>query len=97
MYSTHALQDLWDIGYYIKWNIRNASAAEHIVNEIYKKIDSLKTFPERFPEIAIQGHIFRRANVKHYAVIYSVINEFKLISIERVLYSARDITTVQIG
>lgn len=97
MFSKPATQDLREIGYYIKYNLNNHSACQRILNDIYQKIYSLDIFPERYKVIRIRGKKFRKVLVDHYAIVYTVIKEFKLISIERVLYSARDINNIQIG
>lgn len=88
-----AENDLSEIGWYITKELLEPSIAEKTVNKIGEAIFSLEEFPFRNAlvadeRLAKQG--IRKIIIDNYIAFYIVEEEFKIVTILRILYGKRD-------
>jgi len=92
-YLPLARQDIVEIARYISHDLANPTAAENLVEKIVTAINGLIKFPYRnrvYQPIRPLGREYRKLIVENYIVFYSVDEEYKLITIARVIYARRD-------
>ena len=97
-YSPEALQDLYDIGDYITYELSSPLAAYNLLTEITKTVDLLKNNPLMGASINSIANIvsdYRFLVVKNYMVFYRYSNNN--IYIDRVLYSKSHYLSVLIN
>lgn len=91
-YSPRALNDLYEIFDYIKYELKNAEAANNTINGILLKVDNIRDFPEAGSILFFLDNIdsgYRYVRYKNYLAFYSI-NQKNEIFVERILYSGRD-------
>ena len=91
-YSPIAEHEIELIYVYIAFTLCNESAAKAFYYKLMDTIQNLKNFPKKFRLL----NEYRLVNVNKYTIIYSVDDEFKIITIVRVVYSGRDINKIAI-
>ena len=93
-YLPHALQDIVEIAEYIKVQLNNPEAASRLTDEMIKKAESLTQFPyANFVYIPIKPleREYRRIFVGNYTMFYYIDEEYKQITIARVIYTRRNL------
>ena len=88
--------DIVEIAYYLSIH-EGVDTATNILNKIYKSIESLDMFPNRYKEIEVDGIHFREMIVGKFRIIYSVDSLNYVVVIEKILYTGRDISKIAIG
>lgn len=90
VYSIAARGDLEEIGDYIMSQLHNSTAALRVIRQIYKDVDSLRTFPEMGAPLHREdgGIPYRYLVSGNYLVFYHV--EKEQVRVDRVLYGRRD-------
>lgn len=92
--TSRALQDMEAIYQYIAVNLSTPSTAMKQYNRIAQGIESLSTFPERYPLMRSEAEHrkgIRQIIIDHYSAFY-IVHEDE-VTVIRVLYSASDIST----
>ena len=88
-----AQADMVEIVRYISQELFNPIAAENLAEDFVKTADSLATFPyahEAYIPIRPLKHEYRKVSVKNYLMFFWVEEETKVVTIARVIYTARD-------
>lgn len=96
-YSPQALEDLKDIYAYIAYTLQSPDIAQNQVNRIRKQIRSLDSLPERFPIVEWEPWNKMRMHkvpVDNYIVFYLVDSDSFIVTIIRIFYQKRDISTM---
>lgn len=73
--SSNFKEELKNIIYYIKVNLKKPLIAEKFYNNVINKISSLNFMPERYPKIQnfrAENRNIRRMPIKEYLIIYQV-------------------------
>ena len=89
--SIKAKEDLKNIVFYIRNNLKEPSIAKKYAKVIKEEIISLSYFPQRntiIDEEAIKNLKMRKIVVKNYIIFYRINEENNIVSIERILYGA---------
>jgi len=73
-------EDIFSAIEYIKNELFNVDAARNLYVEIFKTIEDLTLFPELHTVISRSKHVYRRAMVKNYKLIYYVENDTVIIA-----------------
>ncbi|MDO4178361.1 MAG: type II toxin-antitoxin system RelE/ParE family toxin [Phascolarctobacterium sp.] len=88
-----AEQDILASVLYIAHQSQNRKAAEDLYGAILATINSLSTYPSRYPVVndsVLAKHGFRIVPIKNYLVFYIVREETQTIVVERFLYAKRN-------
>ena len=90
-FSPKSKEDIKDIVEYIKDRFKEPLIAKRYVNLFKYEINKLTLFPKKFiaideEKIKVSG--IRKFAIKNYMVFYRVIEEKRIVSIERILYGA---------
>jgi toxin ParE1/3/4 len=88
-----AQTDMRETYRYISEKLCNHAAAERLLTQIDKGIQSLKTNPERFPLVRdayLASKGYRHIVVKNHLVFFIIREEERAVSVMRVLYGRRD-------
>jgi len=96
-YSDAAKEDIREIGHYIAEALFVPETSREQILRIVEQVSELNFMPERFPvydthECRELG--LRRMNVDNFAVLYSVDDKIDNVSIVRIFYGGRDISTI---
>jgi toxin ParE1/3/4 len=78
---------------YISGKLCNKAAAERLLAQIDKSVQSLKINPERFPLVRdayLASKGYRHVVVKNHLVFFIIREEERAVSVMRVLYGRRD-------
>jgi len=78
---------------YIAIELRNLTAANNLLDDIEKAVESLNKMPKRYPLVKdefLASLGFRFMPVNNYLVFYIVRDEKKTVTVERVLHSRRN-------
>ena len=81
-------EDIFSAIEYIKNELFNVDAAKKLYDEIFKTIENITIFPDAYTIISRSKHIYRRAMVFKYKLIYYV--EGKTVVVAR-LYAPRQL------
>jgi len=95
-YSERAAADLADIIAYISGEFCNPYAAERFYNSVNKKLALLREQPYMFPlhhDVKLNAEGVRFAVVGNYLMLYLIDEDNSAVSIARILYGSRDIST----
>lgn len=92
-FSPKSKEDIKDIVGYIKDRFKEPLIAKRYMNLFKDEINKLALFPKKFiaideEKIKVPG--IRKFAIKNYIVFYRVIEEKRIVSIERILYGASD-------
>ena len=96
-YLPAAVDDLKETVSYIAHTLGNPSAADRLSEEIVRQIDTLADFPYSAPAytpISPLEHEDRKLLVKNYFVFYWVDENEKTVTVARVIYARRNISTI---
>lgn len=90
-FSPKSKEDIKDIVKYIKEKFKEPVIAKRYANLFKDEINKLSLFPKRFiaideEKIRIPG--IRKFAIKNYIVFYRILEDTKIVSIERILYGA---------
>ena len=88
--------DIIELAYYLSIH-EDIDTATRILSRIYKSIESLDMYPNRYKEIEIEGIKFREMIVDKFRILYTVDSLNYVVVIERMLYTGRDISKIAIG
>ncbi|KHD44719.1 type II toxin-antitoxin system RelE/ParE family toxin [Streptococcus hongkongensis] len=86
--------DLNQIVDYIKYKLKNPSAAHHLVNDVEKAILQRLANPLGFPSYktsTARPHPYYTIRVKHFTIFYVVIEH--TMGVRRILYAKRQLNT----
>ena len=89
--SIKAKEDLKNIAFYIKNNLKEPAIASKYTKMIKNEIKTLSYFPQRnaiINEDTIVDLRIRKTTIKNYIIFYRINDENNIVSIERILYSA---------
>ena len=88
--SMKAKEDFKGIVLYIKNQLKEPVIAKNYATIIKEEINKLEYYPAKFAIIddSIKDLGIRKLNIKNYIVFYRVIEEDKVVSVERILYGA---------
>jgi len=92
-----AENDLLDTARYIAKELKNRMAADHLLDDVDKAINSLKEMPQRHAIVVdevLANLGFRFFPVRNYLIFYVIREENKTVVIERFLYGRRDWITI---
>ncbi len=84
-----AEKDLNHAADYIEFVLKNPQAANHLLDEAEKQIDSLSSFPKKYPlaeDKVLASWGVRFLNVNNYLVFYLVSDEGLTVTVVRFLY-----------
>ncbi len=93
-YAPRALDDIREIYTYIAWTLQAPDTAVKQIRRIRQEIRALDEMPLRCPIVQLpdwDGQPVRRLLVDRYAVIYEVCQEEKSVTIDRIVYTGRDL------
>lgn len=96
-YLPAAVDDLKETVSYIAHTLGNPSAADRLSEEIVRQIAPLADFPYSAPAytpISQLEHEYRRLLVKNYFVFYWMDENEKTVTVARIIYARRNISTV---
>lgn len=97
VYLHLAKEDMEHIIYYIRYNLKNKSAAVNMANEFIRVANSILEFPygntEYIPVKPLKNQ-YRSVKVKNFILFYTINEESKIITIVRVLYQKRDLEKI---
>ncbi len=91
-----AKQDLTEIALYIKDELKNPSAAYNTVEKIVEAAQKLETFPYSnnvFTPVRPLKREYRKILVKNYMLFYTVDETEKLVTVSRVIYARRNLSS----
>lgn len=91
-----AKQDLTEIALYIKDELKNPSAAYNTVEKIVEAAQKLETFPYSnsvFTPIRPLKKEHRKILIKNYMLFYTVDEKEKLITVSRIIYARRNLSS----
>ena len=74
---------------YIEFVLKNPQAADHLLDEAEKQINSLSSFPKKYPlaeDKVLASWGVRFVNVNNYLVFYLVSDEELMVTVIRFLY-----------
>ena len=94
VYTSMALDDLRAIYSYIAWTLRASDTAKKQVGRIRQEIRGLDEMPLRCPVVQLpdwDGPPIRRLLVDRYAVFYEVCQEAQRVTVDRIVYTGRDL------
>ena len=97
-YSPEALKDLDEIWEYINSDLCNPDAADHTVNAILDKTESLREFPYSGAPLDTISRIhsdYRFVPANNFLAFYRVQDE--VVYIDRILYERRDCLRILLG
>ena len=97
-YSPEALKDLDEIWEYIHSDLCNPDAADHTVNAILDKTESLRDFPYSGAPLDTISRIrseYRFVQANNFLAFYRV--EGGIVYIDRILYARRDCLRILLG
>ena len=92
-----AERDLQDAAKYIAIELKNRTAAERLLDDVYEAVYSLEEMPSRHALVddeILAGRGVRFFRVRNYLVFYAIREEIKTVVIERFLYGRRDWITI---
>ena len=92
-YSKTAVQDLDEIYDYIKFELKNPSAASDTIDGILDKIEYLALFPRSGSVLEFENGLntgYRYVRYKNYIVFYRLTSNDDVAVIDRILYAGRD-------
>ena len=88
-----AMQDAVEIVQYIKYELKNKSAADKFSNNILKSANVLQDFPYKnpayFPARKLK-HEYRKQIIGNYIMFYWVDEEENKVTVARIIYAQRD-------
>ena len=85
-----AVNDFQNILFYIRYQLKNNTAAKNLNDKIQKEINNIREFPYACPICVIEGQLeneYRRSKVGNYLIYYTISELKKIIYIVRILYS----------
>ncbi len=88
-----AKKDLFEIGHYIKFSIKEAGIAEIFISGLLQKLSLLKTFPNRYPRLddeELSNRGIRSISFKTHLIFYKVDIISKKVIILRIGYARRN-------
>lgn len=97
IYSPKALEDLRGIFMYIKFKLKNPTAAENQVKRIRNEVRLLDFMPARFvladwePWKSMGVH---KISIDKYVIFYTVDENEKTVTIVRIVYGGRDLKNI---
>ena len=97
IYTSMALDDLRAIYSYIAWTLRAPDTAKKQVERIRQEIRGLDEMPLRCPAVQLpdwDGSPIRRLLVDRYAVFYEVCQEERRVTVDRIVYTGRDLKSL---
>jgi len=89
--------DLLDAATYIMDQLQNPTAANRLLDEVEKAVQSLDTMPQRYPVVnddVLARLGYRFMPVQNYLVFYIIREEINTVVIHRFLYGRRDWLTI---
>lgn len=92
-----AKKDIDDIIYYISNNLKNNATAINLSKCFIKGANSILEFPYGLSEYKATSklkNVYRSIKIKNFLMFYTINEEDKIITIVRVLYQKRDITSI---
>ena len=90
--TSGAVKDLENIQEYIAKELLNPASAQKVTSDILKKCRTLSLAPKQAPaRCTVRGLALRFVHLHHYAVVYSVDDQKKQVTVRTVIYSHRDI------
>ena len=99
IYTSAALDDLRAIYSYIAWTLQASDTAKKQVGRIRQEIRELDEMPLRCPVIQLpdwDGPPIHRLLVDRYAVFYEVCQEEQRVTVDRIVYTGRDLKNLSI-
>ena len=95
--TSTAERDIMGAVDYIEFNLKNPDAADHLLDEATKQINSLSDLPEKFrladdPVLASWG--IRFVIVNNYLAFYTIDEDRKLVIVVRFLYQKSNWNTI---
>ena len=95
-----AERDLQDAAKYIAIELKNRTAANRLLDDVYEAVNSLEEMPSRHTLVdddVLSGCGIRFFPIHNYLVFYAIREEIKTVVIERFLYGRRDWITILRG
>lgn len=92
-YLEIAKKDIDNIVYYIRYNLKNKTAAITFANELIKETDNILKFPYgniEYTPLKPLKNKYRQSKFKNFIIFYIVNEKSKTITITRVLYQKRN-------
>lgn len=91
-----AKQDLTEIALYIKDNLNNPIAAYNTVEQIVEAAKKLEAFPYSnlvYTPVRPLKKEYRKIPIKNYMLFYTVDETEKLVTVSRVIYARRNLSS----
>lgn len=91
-----AKQDLTEIALYIKDKLGNPIAAYNTVEQIVEAAERLETFPYSNPVYTLIRPLkkeYRKILIKNYMLFYTVDETEKLVTVSRIIYAKRNLSS----
>lgn len=97
IYLPEAKNDMLKVSRYIANNLKSPQAARNLLKKIDSSIELLKNFPYSYPLFYLKKPLskeFRILPVKNFAIMYIVDESDKVVEIQAIIYSKRDLEAV---
>ena len=97
IYAPRALDDIREIYTYIAWTLQAPDTAKRQVGRIRQEIRGVDEMPLRCSEVQLpdwDGPPIRRLLVDRYAVFYEVCQEKQRVTVDRIVYTGRDLNSL---
>ena len=88
-----AENDIYEAAKYIAEQLLNPSAADRLIDDIERTVNSLSIMPDRYALVkddVLARLGFRFIPVNNYLIFYIIREEMKTVTIQRFLYGRRD-------
>lgn len=96
-YSPKALDDLKIIASYISFTLNRRDMAREQIKRIQAKIDTLNYMPARHKHVCfsiLKNENVHQMPVGNYVVFYAVSESSKSVTVARILYAGRDLSSI---